>query len=89
MSWFSRTFAKWNPPFEPEIEVSVGIEERLVDPSLVQLRWPAAPPEVLQRIEELERVVQELELVILELLPAPFRRSEHMVEFERKRRSSK
>ena len=39
------------------------------------------------RVSELERLVHELELVILELLPAPFERSERMVEFDRKRRA--
>lgn len=43
--------------------------------------------EIEHRCSELERVVHELELVILELLPAPFERSERMVEFDRKRRA--
>ncbi len=79
-SRWGRTFAKWMPPGDSE--------ERPVDYQLpVQSIDSTGAARLEDRIFELERVVHELELVILELLPVPFERSERMVEFDRKRRA--
>ncbi len=97
---WARTFAKWAPPVETEErserfnthteELLCRVEalERPVGYHLPVQRIDSTGDARLEhRIFELERVVHELEAVILELLPAPFERSERMVDFERKRRA--